>query len=130
VRPLATLRRGTPSRDAQAIGRLCAEHGVAELVVGLPLDMDGGEGTQALETRAWAGALAALLGLPVTLRDERLTSERAEAALGRTRRGPSGGPPSRDALRARRSRIDREAAALLVRDELDARTLSAGGGRA
>ncbi|MGZ6261025.1 MAG: Holliday junction resolvase RuvX, partial [Candidatus Limnocylindrales bacterium] len=76
---------------------------------------------QALATRSWAEAIGALTGLPVTLRDERLTSVTAEANLGRVRRGRSGGPPSRAALARRRGAVDREAARLILQAELDAR---------
>lgn len=121
VRPLLTLRRTRPERDAAGLARICREHAVAELVVGLPLHTDGSEGPQAAETRVWVRAVEPVLGLPITLRDERLTSVAAEARLGRTPRGRSGGPPSVAALRARRARIDREAAAALLSAELEAR---------
>lgn len=121
VRPLLTLRRTSPERDAASLARICREQAVGELVVGLPLHMDGSEGPQAAETRVWLCAIEPALGLPVTLRDERLTSVAAEARVGRTPRGRSGGPPSAAVLRARRARIDREAAAALLSAELEAR---------
>ncbi|MGZ6272187.1 MAG: Holliday junction resolvase RuvX [Candidatus Limnocylindrales bacterium] len=121
ARKLAVLTRNTPERDAAALLALAAEQGATELVVGLPRNMDGSEGAQALATRSWAEAIGALTGLPVTLRDERLTSVTAEANLGRVRRGRSGGPPSRAALARRRGAVDREAARLILQAELDAR---------
>jgi putative Holliday junction resolvase len=121
VKPVATLRRGTVEQDAAAIGRICAERGAEALVVGLPLHADGSEGDQSRKTRAWADAVRPLIGLPLGFRDERLTSESAEARLGRAPRGRSGGPPSGTARRSRRARLDREAAALIVQAELDAR---------
>ena len=71
-------------------------HAIEELVVGLPLDASGGEGSQATLTRTWATAVAADLGLPLTFRDERLTSHLAEDRLGPMKRGRSGGPPTQD----------------------------------
>jgi len=122
ARALATLRRGrTPGDDAAAIGRLCAEQGVTELVVGLPLEARGSEGEMAAAARAWAGALGELLRLPVTMRDERLTSFAAEGRVGRMPRGRSGGAPSRAQRNAHRARVDREAASIILQDELDAR---------
>jgi hypothetical protein len=41
--------------------------------------------------------------------------------MGTVGRGRSGGPPSSSALRAYRARVDREAAALILQAELDAR---------
>jgi putative Holliday junction resolvase len=127
IRPLATIQRRSTARDAVVLGRLADEHGVAELVVGLPLMPAGTEGEQARGTRDWADAIGALLRLPVAYRDERLTSRAAEARLGRPRRGASGGAPSVSANRAYRARIDREAAAAILQAELDARST---GGRA
>jgi hypothetical protein len=37
------------------------------------------------------------------------------------KRGRSGGPPTRDQRAAWRARVDREAAAIILQDELDAR---------
>ena len=119
--PFATLSRSkSVAEDAAVLSRLAAEHGAEALVVGLPLNMDGSEGLQATRTRAWAEAVAAACGLPLRYRDERLTSERAERRIGAAARGRSGGPPSAAQRDARRARIDREAAALILQDDLDA----------
>jgi RNase H-fold protein (predicted Holliday junction resolvase) len=69
----------------------------------------------------WARAVAELLGLPVTMRDERLSSHLAESRLGPMPRGRSGGPPSPTQRDRYRERVDREAAAIILQDELDAR---------
>lgn len=119
--PFVTLSRGkTVAEDAAAIGRLAAEQSAGLLVVGLPLNMDGSEGAQAARTREWADAVAAATGLPLRYRDERLTSERAERRIGSPARGRSGGPPGAAQREAYRARVDREAAALILQDELDA----------
>ena len=74
ARPLATVNRGaTLEADATAIGRVCAEQAVTELVVGLPVEAIGTEGEMATAAREWASALGASLTLPVTMRDERLS---------------------------------------------------------
>ena len=120
-RPLATIRRGTVEADAATIARVVAEQGIGELVVGLPRNMDGTEGPQALATRAWADAISGRLGVPVTWRDERLTSEKAELEMGRVRRGRSGGPRGAGARTRRRAAVDREAERRIVDAELRAR---------
>lgn len=122
AQPLTTLSRGRIEQDAAAITTLALERRAGVLVVGLPLDMDGGEGFQAVRTREWAAEIAARTGLPVRFRDERLTTERATERVGRTGRGRSGGPPSAGKRDAYRARIDREAAALILQDELDSST--------
>jgi putative Holliday junction resolvase len=127
VRALTTIRRQDAHADTVTLRRLADEQGATELVVGLPLLADGTEGKQAGLTRAWAEGVAPLLNLPVAWRDERHTSQLAEARVGAfARRGRSGGPPSPAARRAHRARIDREAAASIVQAELDARTARGG----
>jgi len=121
VKPLLTLRRSTPEQDAEAISRICAERRADAVVVGLPLHMDGSESDQSERTRAWVETVAPSLGLPVTFRDERLSSQSAETRMGRAPRGRSGGPPSASARNAWRARIDREAAAAILQGEIDAR---------
>jgi putative Holliday junction resolvase len=124
ARPLATISRArslTPADDAVTLARIAREQRVAELVVGLPLEASGAHGPMAEGAATWAGAVAALLGLPVTMRDERLSSHLAESRLGPMPRGRSGGPPSRTQRDRYRERVDREAAAIILQDELDAR---------
>jgi len=119
--PLTTLSRArTIEADARVLARLAAEQRAEVLVVGLPLDKDGTEGLQAKRTREWATAIATATGLPLRFRDERLSSVRAEERIGSLPRGRSGGPPSAAQRDAYRSRIDREAAALILQDDLDA----------
>jgi putative Holliday junction resolvase len=122
ARPHATVRRArTIDGDADALRRVVDELGVVELVVGFPLEASGDEGSMAHGARAWAEAIGRLLALPVTLRDERLTSHVAEGRLGPMPRGRSGGPPTKMQRDAYRARVDREAAAIILQDELDAR---------
>jgi putative Holliday junction resolvase len=121
VKPLLTLRRGTPQQDAEAIRRICDERRAEAIVVGLPLHMDGSESDQSQHTRAWVDAVAPAVDRPLTLRDERLTSQSAETRMGHAPRGRAGGPPSAKARNAWRARIDREAAAAILQSEIDAR---------
>jgi putative Holliday junction resolvase len=120
--PLATIRRGRDlEADAASLARVLAEQRASELVVGLPLEASGDEGPQAQLTRSWAEAVAARLGVPLALRDERLTSHQAEQRIGPMKRGRSGGPPTPMQRDAYRARIDREAATIILQHELEAR---------
>ena len=124
ARPLATISRArslAPADDATPLARIAREQRVAELVVGLPLEASGAHGPMAEAATAWAKAVAERLGLPMTMRDERLSSHLAESRLGPMPRGRSGGPPSRTQRDRYRERVDREAAAIILQDELDAR---------
>lgn len=124
ARPLATISRARsldPTDDAATLARVVAEQRITELVVGLPLEARGNEGTMAAAATTWAAAVGERLGLPVTMRDERLSSHVAESRLGPMPRGRSGGPPSRTQRDRYRERVDREAASIILQDELDAR---------
>jgi putative Holliday junction resolvase len=124
ARPLATVNRARsldPADDAATLARIVAEQGIEELVVGHPLEASGAHGPMAVSAAAWASAIGEALALPVTLRDERLSSQLAEDRLGPMPRGRSGGPPSKTQRDRYRERVDREAAAIILQDELDAR---------
>jgi putative Holliday junction resolvase len=122
ARPLLTVPRGRDlDADAATLGQVVASHGVIGLVIGLPLNANGDEGPMAAAARAWAGEIGERLGLPVTLRDERLSSHIAEGRIGPMPRGRSGGPPSRTQRERYRARVDREAATVILQDELEAR---------
>ncbi|MFL5680858.1 MAG: Holliday junction resolvase RuvX [Chloroflexota bacterium] len=128
--PLTTLKRashGGAAADVAALRRIVVEQSASEVVVGLPLEASGIEGPQARLTRTWVDAVTPLLGVPVALRDERLSSHLAEQRVGPMKRGRSGGPPTRSQREAYRARIDREAAAIILQDELDARDAAATG---
>ena len=55
-------------------------------VLGLPRNMDGSEGQQAADTRAFGDALAARTNLPLHYVDERLTSASAHLRAARAGR--------------------------------------------
>ena len=122
ARPHSTLKRGRDlDADAAALAAVVEALGIDALVVGLPLEASGEEGPMATQTRAWGDAIRERLDLPVSFRDERLSSHLAEARLGPMKRGRSGGPPSKTQRDAYRARVDREAAAIILQDELDTR---------
>ena len=90
--PLVTLRRGKFTADAERVARLVAERRVGGLVVGLPVNMDGGEGPRCQSVRQFAANLLARLDLPLAFWDERLstaavTRAMIDADLSRRRRG-------------------------------------------
>lgn len=119
VAALTTIRRSDIERDARTIATLAGEQRIDALVVGLPLNMDGSEGPQAKQTREWAAAIGGATSLPVSCRDERLTTEDAIDRLGQPARGKSGGPPSTSARRAYRARLDMAAAVAIVQTQID-----------
>jgi putative holliday junction resolvase len=122
ARPLGTIKRAASvAADLAALRTLLGGRDPDELVIGLPLEASGIEGPQVRITRTWAGEVEGLTGWPIRFRDERLSSHLAEERLGPMKRGRSGGPPTPTQRRAYRARVDREAAAIILQDELDAR---------
>ncbi len=109
ARPLTTVARRGEAADLAAIAELAREWEVSKAVLGLPLNMDGTEGASARLARAFQPRLAAALGVPVELFDERLSSFEAEARL------RDQGFSSKD----RRSMVDEEAAAVILQGWLD-----------
>lgn len=71
-----------------------------ELVLGLPLNMDGTEGTPAAQTRAFADRLEKKTGKPVHLQDERLSSAEADWSMARSGMTRNQKKQRRDALAA------------------------------
>ena len=116
-----TIRRSaSDADDAVRLASIVREQRIDQLVVGLPLNANGDEGPMADAARAWAQAMGEALALPIRLRDERLSSHRAEDRLGPMSRGRSGGPPSPTQRERYRARVDQEAAAIILEDELAA----------
>jgi len=111
ARALETIRRSTEERDLDALRRIGEDYEVTIAVLGLPFNMDGTEGASARLARAFAPRLQAALGVPVELFDERLSTFEAEQRL--RARGVS--------ARDQRSRIDAEAAAVILQWWLDSR---------
>jgi putative Holliday junction resolvase len=116
--PVATLDRpkavaaGRP--DLAGLVALVAEYEPLEVVVGLPMALDGTEGHAAAAVRVYAHALAGMLterglGVPVRLVDERMTTAQATRGL------QAAGRNSRDG----RSVIDQAAAVIIVQHALD-----------
>jgi putative pre-16S rRNA nuclease len=81
ARPLGTLERVNRNEDMRRLRELTNEHGVREIVVGLPLHMDGTRGEMAEEATRFAERIRKQIGLPVKLLDERLSSWEAERIL-------------------------------------------------
>lgn len=79
--PLETIRRKKFTLDAARLLEITAARGVAGLVLGLPLNMDGSEGPRCQTTRAFARNLSRLSDLPIGFWDERLSTVAAERAL-------------------------------------------------
>jgi putative Holliday junction resolvase len=79
--PLETIARTKFTADAKRIAELVAENGVAGIVLGLPLNMDGSEGPRVQSTRAFARNLAHKVDVPIVFWDERLSTSAVERMM-------------------------------------------------
>lgn len=109
--PYKTLARVSDEAMFDAIAAEVRAHAVDEIVLGLPLRMNGLEGPEAKRARRLGKQLEARAGVPVVLWDERLTTVAAEREL------RSAG------LRSDKKKavLDQAAATLLLQSYLDAR---------
>ena len=80
---LPTYLRVELQKDLGYLAALVKERAVATVVIGLPLQLDGNEGLAVERTRAFATALAAVLGpaFPIVELDERMTTKMAGREL-------------------------------------------------
>jgi putative Holliday junction resolvase len=81
AQPLVSYRRRTEKEDAKFFKRVAEEYDIQEIIVGLPLRMDGSLGTRAEKTQEFACWLGQVLNLPVHFWDERLTTKQAHKIL-------------------------------------------------
>ncbi|MFY8114777.1 MAG: Holliday junction resolvase RuvX [Rhabdaerophilum sp.] len=112
-RRIATAFRTLPRRkfreDWVELSSIIAQHRVAALVLGLPLNMDGSSGPRVQATRTYASNIRQVSPIPILFWDERLSTVAAERAL-----------LSVDLSRAKRAAIiDATAAAFILQGVLD-----------
>lgn len=108
--PRPALLRRSIARDLEQIAALAGAEGTARVVLGLPRNMDGSEGSQAAAARAFGAQLTAI-GLEVDFVDERLTSWEAGDRLAAAGRRPE----------RRSGEKDSAAACLILQEWLDRR---------
>lgn len=98
--PLETIAEEANDPRFTRIGELIAEWQPVELVVGLPMRLDGEEHELSKRCRRFANQLNGRFGLPVELVDERLTSAEAEGRLRDMGRAVRGNKAAVDSLAA------------------------------
>ena len=116
ARPLETI---AVTSDADAIERVARrvsgladeDDGLAMIVVGMPVHLDGSPSDESARVRAFIAGLAARTPLPIAVEDERLSSREAESRLAVRERD----------WRKRKQKLDAAAAAIILQDYLDRR---------
>ena len=108
--PLELIRKSKFSDDVATLFRLMDGRGVAGIVIGLPINMDGTEGARAQSCRAFARNVLRLRDLPIAFWDERMSSMAVNRML----------IDEADITRARRAKlVDKTAAAWILQGALD-----------
>jgi putative Holliday junction resolvase len=81
AQPHDTLERVNRNEDMRRLREFVRDHNIQQIVVGLPLRLDGSHGDMAEETTGFANRLRKQIGIPIIMMDERLTSWEAERIL-------------------------------------------------
>jgi putative holliday junction resolvase len=115
--PLVTLSRDMGAAadsvpaDIAGLVHLVGEHEVVQIVVGLPVRLNGAEGDAAIDIRAYSERLARAVGqVPIALADERMSTVVATRRL--AERGVRG--------KRQRAVVDQAAAVEILQSWLDA----------
>lgn len=97
----------------QKLTKILITEYVVEIVVGLPLSLNGTEGPQAGRIRAFIDALSPLVTQPLSTCDERYTSAEADRIMMEAGLRPE----------QRKAKIDEVAASIILQDVLNARRI-------
>lgn len=109
AQPLETFERKSLNVDVAHINELVRRHDVREIVVGMPIQLNGRMGPAAQSVQQFVEALQAAVGIPVVAWDERLTTKAAEQML----------IEADVSRKKRKGAVDRVAAALLLKSYLE-----------
>lgn len=109
--PVGTLKEWNAQRLAQKIADISKEQGAGEIIVGLPINMNGTKGERAEKCEDFAKLIAELVDCPVRMWDERSTTVTAHQILNETNvRGKN-----------RKAVVDTVAATVILESYLDYR---------
>lgn len=109
AQPLETFERKSLDADLAHIKDLIRRHEVREIVIGMPVQLNGRAGPAAQRAQRFLEAVRAAVGIPVVPWDERLTTKAAEQML----------IEADVSRKKRKGAVDRVAAALLLKSYLE-----------
>ncbi|KQW71379.1 Holliday junction resolvase [Phenylobacterium sp. Root77] len=108
--PLELIRKTKFTAEANRLFALIDEREVGAIVIGLPVNMDGTEGTRCQSNRAFARNLLRLRDIPIAFWDERMSTMAVNRVL----------IEEADVTRARRAElVDKLAAAWILQGAVD-----------
>jgi putative holliday junction resolvase len=108
AQPLKVLKSEGTQKDLINLGEMVNEYEVTQVIVGLPINMDGTESKQTQKIRDFTQKLSNRLNVSVFFVDERLTSRQAERMMSES------GVTSKK----QRGKVDQIAAAILLQAAL------------
>ena len=79
--PVDTAEVSGLKESVEAVRRICEEKEAEQIVVGLPINMDGTHGEMVDRIHVFVAALKEDLGLPVAIWDERMSSLAADRVM-------------------------------------------------
>jgi putative Holliday junction resolvase len=124
--PLGTLERVNRNEDMRRLRETARDHGVKQIVVGLPLRLDGTQSEMADEASRFAERVRKQIGVPVEMVDERLTSWEAERLMeeigGRVLHKSSPVTGRKIKAESGNMTVDAVAAAVILKEYLDRET--------
>lgn len=110
ARPLSVIARKNIERDLDVLESVIRENAVEQIVIGLPLRLDGTKGIQCEKVERFAEQLKSRIAIPLIFRDEALSTWEADELM------ISAGMKSRK----RKKIVDKVAAAVILQGHLDA----------
>lgn len=108
---LTTIPNHGKEKVLEALRAVCKEYEVSEIVVGLPINMNGTHGPKAKEVQEVVAEWSTALNIPIKTWDERLTSREATRLM--TEEGLSS--------RKQKEQSDRLAATMILQNYLQSR---------
>jgi putative holliday junction resolvase len=121
--PLETLDRVNRNEDMRRLRALVRDRGVNQVIIGLPLRLDGTRGEMAEEAERFAKRVQKQIGVPVEMVDERLTSWEAERLLeetrGRVLRAEKQSGPAKSRKPSSKIDVHAMAAAVILKEYLE-----------
>lgn len=111
-----TYRRKNLSEDVKYVANLVAGLDVGEIVIGLPLKLDGSEGQSVEMAKSFGEELSKLVTVPIVYQDERLSTVSAERIL----------IESGMRREKRKDKIDSVAATIILQTYLDKKSFKKG----
>ncbi|MDD5491612.1 MAG: Holliday junction resolvase RuvX [bacterium] len=74
AQPIVTIRRTSLEKDFACIAEKIKEYDIGEIVIGLPLNMDGSSGEKVKVVLLFKNRLSAAVSIPIVTWDERLST--------------------------------------------------------